>query len=946
MRFRSLRPLVWFCTLMLVPLAHMDAGTTGKVKGRVMDGETGDPLPGANIQIVGTNLGAATDIDGYYFILNVPPGQHVLVVTYVGYADAERAIRVIADLSTIEDFELTTSVIAVSGITVTAERAAIQMDRTNTAAFVGADQIEDLPVQEIADLIQLQAGVVIDPSGGVHIRGGRTSEVAYWVDGVPLSDQFSPKGGSLFNVETGNIQELQVISGTFNSEYGQAQSGVINVITKDPGNHYSGQLTIYGGDRVSNNSATFPGIDELRPFNTQNLEGRIAGPLPIGNKTGFYLYGRYMSDEGYMFGKRMALPGDAWRIAAYETWYRRKYPDDPAVWRGIISIPDSLFSGDGAFESMNPLRHLSLNAKVVMRPLPTLRTTYSIFTENETGRNYDDDYRYTPDALKHVFRNSQMHILSISHTLSPKSFYLANFSYSTSSLDSNLYRDLTSPQLQTVSPVRGRFNLGGTKSGIDLVETAKVMGKLDWNWQIDNYNLIKFGFEGTTHRVTYRSRSPENSSDPDYSSNYFPADSSLSFIEFLEQSRAATLVSPQLSPTGETGLSDLSYEHRPLELAVYFQDTIELNELIINIGLRYEWFSPDHSILSDPRVNPASGSVTLTSSTELIAVDPKSQLSPRLGLAYPISDAGVIHVAYGHFFKLPPFAYIYDNSEYKIVGLNSTKVGNPDLLPQKTISYEVGLQQELAPGLGFETSLFYSDFRNLLGLEVIRMVGNVNSYSRRVNRDYGFNRGILVAIRKTSGAVTGSLDYTYQVGKGNESDPDNIAIIATGGLAGGVIRDAEKQVLPLDWDQRHTLNGTLAISTEKAWTFSLVGRISSGQPYTPEPVRLDVKTKFRNTEFKPWKTNLDLYANRAFKLAGYGASFFVRVFNVFDQANELDVFAVTGRAGKDHRYPISEQLERDRLVGLFTLRDIDTHQDRYSEPRRIQVGMTLNFDVK
>jgi outer membrane receptor protein involved in Fe transport len=309
---------------------------------------------------------------------------------------------------------------------------------------------------------------------------------------------------------------------------------------------------------------------------------------------------------------------------------------------------------------------------------------------------------------------------------------------------------------------------------------------------------------------------------------------------------------PQLTPTGETGLSDVSYEHHPREFAAYLQNTIELNELIINLGLRYEWFYSDHQVLADPRVNPVSGSVSLTSGTELLDVEPKSQLSPRLGIAFPISDAGVIHVAYGHFLKLPPFAYIYDNSEYKIVGTNTTIVGNPDLLPQKTISYEVGLQQEIAPGLGVEVTMFYADFRNLLGLEVIRMVGNVNSYMRRVNRDYGFNKGIALAIRRTRGAVTGTLDYTYQISKGNESDPNNIAIISTGGLGGGITRESEKQVLPLDWDQRHTINGTLAFNTGNDWTFSLVGRASSGHPYTPEPIRLDVKTKFKNTESKPY----------------------------------------------------------------------------------------------
>ena len=235
MSLRSLRLLISVCTFMLIPISSLQAGITGKVKGYVTDMETGDPLPGANVQIVGTTLGAATDPEGNYFILNVPPGQHVLRVSYIGYIEAEGAVSVITDLTTTRDFMLSTTVIIGREVVVTGERAPIQMDRTNTASFVAAEQIEDLPVQDIGDLIQLQAGVVIDQAGGVHIRGGRTSEVAYWVDGVPVSDQFSTDGGSLFNVETGNIQELQVISGTFNAEYGQAQSGVINVITKDPG---------------------------------------------------------------------------------------------------------------------------------------------------------------------------------------------------------------------------------------------------------------------------------------------------------------------------------------------------------------------------------------------------------------------------------------------------------------------------------------------------------------------------------------------------------------------------------------------------------------------------------------------------------------------------------------------------------------------------------------
>ena len=199
-------------------------------------------------------------------------------------------------------------------------------------------------------------------------------------------------------------------------------------------------------------------------------------------------------------------------------------------------------------------------------------------------------------------------------------------------------------------------------------------------------------------------------------------------------------------------------------------------------------------------------------------------------MAYPISDVGVFHVAYGHFFKTPPFEFIFDNSEYKVNGVDGPIVGNPDLKPQKTIAYEIGLQQEIFENVGLDVTLFYSDFRNLVGLEVIRQVGNFSSYLRRTNAANGTNRGFTLALEKRSGGglVSGSLDYTFQIGKGTESDPDNIAIIQTAGSAGGVVEDAVTQVLPLDWDQKHTLNAGLLENAFWRWQCKSKQRFASG----------------------------------------------------------------------------------------------------------------------
>lgn len=922
----------------------IEAGTTGKIKGRIVDDKTGEPLIGVNVMIDGTMLGAATDLDGFYIILNIPPGKYNLKVSYIGYTTTIIEVNVSVDLTTAQNFNLMDQTVGLDLVTVTAETPTVTMDRTNSIAKISAEQIKDLPVQNLDDLVQLQAGVVIDTRGGVHIRGGRSSEVAYLVDGVPISNQFASGGGSLLDLESGSIQELQVISGTFNAEYGQAQSGVINVVTKDPEDYYSGSATAFIGDRVSNNNDIFLGVDEFRPFNQYNLEGNITGPIPGINKLGFYFYGRYTKDDGYLYGQQLANPEDAWNIAAYETWYTRKFPDDPGVRSAILEIPDSLLTGDRSFVPMDPRERLFMNFKLNYAITPTFRIGYNLFLENETGKKYNDNYRYTPNALQNMESNSQIHIFNINHTLTPSMFYNASFSMIKRTEKQYLFDDIIDSRLQTVSPSRDRFYLGGTNQGITDIETDKYMAQIDLTWQVDNYNLLKIGGNYIKHRVYYKNLTPEFSDDARVGSNYYPNDPDLTFEEFLQQSRPAQLVEPQLTATGETGFSDISYEHNPIEFAFFAQNTLELNELIINVGLRYDWFNPDHQVLTNPRVNPMVGSVSLLSASTVEDVEIQSQFSPRIGIAYPISVNGVVHVAYGHFFKTPPFEYIYDNSEYKINGIEGPIVGNANLKPQKTIAYEVGLQQEIFSKVSLDVTLFYSEFTNLIGLEIIRQIGNFSSYLQRTNIDNATNQGFTVAIEKLydGGLFTGGIDYTYQVGKGNESDPNNIAIIQTAGSAGGTVKDAQKEFIPLDWNQTHTLNATLAMNFN-SWTVSFIGRFQSGQPYSPTPLRLDVLSQFKNTDNKPVQHSVDMFVRKGFTLGDMGLDLFLRVYNIYDAANELTVYSITGRAVSDHRYPGVEKLEEARLVGLFDLQDVDTRQNWFSQPRRIELGLTLSF---
>jgi len=215
-------------------------GTTGKIVGRITDKKTGEPLAGVNIEILDRNIGAATDFEGYYVILNVPPGSYTLRATYIGYNTTEvQNVSVTVDQTTTIEIQLEDQTLEFSEtISVVAERPLIQRDVTSKRSVVDGNLITDvLPVSSVTEVLSMQAGVVSDEDGNVHIRGGRTGEVAYLVDGTYVRNPFDNTLGGRVDLEA--IQEMEVISGTFNAEYGNALSGVVNVVTKDGGNDYN-----------------------------------------------------------------------------------------------------------------------------------------------------------------------------------------------------------------------------------------------------------------------------------------------------------------------------------------------------------------------------------------------------------------------------------------------------------------------------------------------------------------------------------------------------------------------------------------------------------------------------------------------------------------------------------------------------------------------------------
>ena len=218
--------------MILVLTADPMAATTGKIAGQVTDAANGRPLPGVNVLVEGTTLGASTDLDGYYFIINVPAGVYTIRAEMIGYSPVQQTgAQVNVDLTTQVTFSLQETVLDVAEvITVTAERPLVRMDVTSSSDITTAAEIMQMPVEEVDDILETQAAVTTDIDGDTHMRGGRKEEVAYMVDGMLVTNPYSGLMDNL-NINSGAIEEMVSVSGTFNAEYGNAMSGIVNTVS-------------------------------------------------------------------------------------------------------------------------------------------------------------------------------------------------------------------------------------------------------------------------------------------------------------------------------------------------------------------------------------------------------------------------------------------------------------------------------------------------------------------------------------------------------------------------------------------------------------------------------------------------------------------------------------------------------------------------------------------
>ena len=893
MRTYSTRSNFYFVLLFLFS-SYLFADS-GKISGNIRSAKTGEAIHGVNVIVEELSLGAATDIDGHYVILNIPSGNYTLFISAIGYTDVHvKDVRVNLGQTSRQDIELQPEVIKGKEITVTAKHPMIRADLTATQHITTSEEMKDLPVESFIGVLSTQAGVNTGADGFLHIRGGRTNEVGYYIDGVSVSNPFNTNGFAV-NVSNKALEEMKVVSGAFNAEYGNAMSGIVNIQIKEGGSTYKGNLSVFSGDYLSSATTIFPNIDNFNLAANRVIEGAINGPIPLfqnKRRFTFNVSGRYSNNGGYLYG------------------IREHEPSDHADFRN----PDYYYvelGGDGAYVSLNHSEKLNLLTKLTLRVTPKFKISAQLLNDNRNWKQYSHPYKYNPDGTCTYYQNNNNYSLKFNQ-LFQKSFYTLNLFYSTTDYHYYVYPNPTDSRYVSTANVQGSppsttFDFGGTQMG-HLSQISHSTGmKLDYTNQINSKHEIQTGFDVRS----------DNLEQDSYTILY----------------NSQEYVVPTVLPANDSP-SHSYYNKNVLFTAGYIQDKMEYDNLIVNIGTRIDYYDPKADYIAD----------LLRPETSRKKATPKTSVSPRLGISFPITDQGILHFSYGHFYQLPTLKRLYQTA---IFGANQTpSVGYANLKPEKTVLYEFGLQQQLTPILAMDGSIFYKDIRDLLALQSIHYDSPTygpSNYSIYLNKDYASIKGITLSITKRWDPATKTsvnLDYSYQVTQGNAVSSGSFYFNALTG------QEKEKEVVPLAWDQSHVLTGTLTFSDPSNWALSFIGNLATGWPYTPQIVYANYNPK-EYSDRKPMQKKVDTRFSKFFTIGSLKFSAVVKIYNLFDTRNERYVFDDTGRAGYTYATRSSQELPEYVAhygeAGIHTWSEYQIRPQYYSAPRSFQIGCAVDF---
>lgn len=867
--------------------------TTGKIAGRVVSAETGEPLPGANVVIEGTTMGAATNTEGEYFILQVPPGTYNVKASMMGFVNVTKTgVVVNSNHTTTVDFQLQETILEVGEtVTVTAERPLIEKDDTSTRHFVQAEEIVSRPTTQLTQILTTLPGIDVGAGGELLVRRGTLDQVAFLIDGIRARNPLDFEPYTSINLTS--IQELELITGGFNAEYGEAQSGVFNIVTKEgsknlegysefrwtpPGKHHWGTAFYdYSTTRYWENTHArhldwwienpdqwvdpngTPGNDPASIWTPeQAYENYIETHQPLTDYTDRSAYQGEMSVGGPLPFKNMYF------------FVSGKYRTAPPITGNSFRDMGSWFDG-----SLKLTYNLTGNTKLMVSGFynETNSSQGMEFMDTEwvTGHGLENKYAHY-DFPGYPENRTDGQTLKLTHVLNKNSFFELQFTRV------HRYRS------QSTFP----NDANGWDEGVPQSDRLRARD--------ENGNPISEGFSNLIglHTTGYFYRGEDNNTDLTAS-----ADLTSQLTQKWQIKAGGDFTYYTLDRFQEAKAFEVIEEnvYHPYEGDLYFQNKLEFQGLIMNLGLRYDFYNPNDKIYLDP-FDPFDLQGALEEdrepNPETTPTSIRGQLSPRIGISHPISDKTVLHFSYGHFFQRASFGNYGEGLEvFGILNTYTTNpefghaapynLGNRELKPRKTVAYELGLERDFG-GLVAEVTGFYKDITNTVRTVTV-FTESGGRYLTSGNGNYGDAKGVEISLRKPLRSFWGGyLNYSWSTGiSGRSGDPDIIAPPGSNVQVGQFFDIGDF----IQYDPVRVKFG-LIVATPPDFSF-LAGALSNMQVsldyqiyYPHEQISNDVFAEAGEQFLRPPDRNADIRIRKEFSLGGLRPALFVEVQNAFN----------------------------------------------------------------
>lgn len=994
------RKIFYLLLLLAILPVLLTAGTRGRIRGKVVDLQTGEPLIGANVYVVGTQSGANTDANGEYQIQNLEAGVYTLKAAYVGYQTITLSgVRVNADLTSYVNFELPSEDIQVGTVEIVAQKPLVQRDNTNAVRITTSEDIEALPIRGVNSIVQLTAGVATY-GGNIVIRGGRPDEVGFYLDGVSIKSPIA--AGTVVTLNQDVLEEIQVQSGGYSAEFGNANSGIVRQQMRSGTDQYKLSYE-YITDNVTFKSGknAFDGEKRLGAhwwgYNEQSFSA--SGPVPFaGNIAKFFFNFNYGFNRG----------GANWNDPVNVGWIK-----DPVSLDSFYLVhPGGPFKGNES-ERYSYAGTVSLDLKPFLVKLTGNYSWRPGHSGGQTGlTTMNQTRRGTANNWDGVYT------AKVTHVINPNLYYELNagyLSYGGEGYDQALgkdpwvYGDSTLNAAAGWVWTRSKNDLQAMKSltkearnyyyqrpisvwGYNFTVDGSLPSGVNWNkrtgltlggnlvYMIGKVHTIKLG--GSYETYTIRNFTAVGTADL--------ANKLYAYKTANPGATAAQIEQYKIDQQINTGVTNFGYDvlgnefdgeglyeaMKPVTAAAYIQDKIEYEDIILNVGLRFDYFDTDGWELKDPtrpelaivfkdgkliesgwQKNPAFKSV-----------------SPRLGFAFPVTDKTVFHAEWGKFVQMPALNQMYTGLHAYAYNLRGGFfIAAPTALgfrPTRTTNYELGFSQQLGDAFSIDITGYYKDIKDQLNYRIIKVDKSspYSDYASFTNGDFATTKGIELTfnMRRFKNVLVNA-NIAFQDARGTGSNPSSNAGIV-GSPLDGVTVFTPQYISPLQFDypMRGNLNVDYRFGNEtevpsylRMFGVSALVRFSSGHPYTLGTGGLNAEgdARFRqplealNTSLTPNQLYFDLRIDKTFQIMDkLSANVYVFVINLFNIKNETDVHLKTGTASDNgdiyNPDTVSKnianygQLYRDAELAFYQYNNYGF----YSGPRQVRLGLRFEFN--